>query len=104
MQRSDALLSFSAGVMLGAAFFHMLPEAAEGAGLSAIPFVLVGFLFLFLLERFVLIHVCAEPAAAAPVGLDPSTSALGALGASGPRGACEQGACGHVHGTGCDVH
>ena len=33
MRRSDALLSFSAGVMLGAAFFHMLPEAAEGAGI-----------------------------------------------------------------------
>ncbi len=61
MRRSDALLSFSAGVMLGAAFFHMLPEAVEGAGLSALPFVLVGFLTLFLLERFVLVHVCAEP-------------------------------------------
>jgi zinc and cadmium transporter len=60
-RRNDWMLSFSAGVMLGAAFFHMLPEAAEGAGLSAIPFVLVGFLFLFLLERFVLVHVCAEP-------------------------------------------
>ena len=28
-RRSDLLLSFSAGVMLGAAFFHMLPEAVE---------------------------------------------------------------------------
>jgi zinc and cadmium transporter len=65
VQRNDLGLSFSAGVMLGAAFFHMLPEAAEGAGLTAIPFVLVGFLFLFLLERFVLVHVCAEPGAAA---------------------------------------
>jgi zinc and cadmium transporter len=60
-RRSDAMLSFSAGVMLGAAFFHMLPEAVEGAGLRAIPWVLVGFLFLFLLERYVLVHVCAEP-------------------------------------------
>jgi zinc and cadmium transporter len=59
VERSDALLSFSAGVMLGAAVFHMLPEAAEGAGLAAIPFVLAGFLFLFLLERFVLVHTCA---------------------------------------------
>ena len=31
VERSDALLSFSAGVMLGSALFHMLPEAAEGA-------------------------------------------------------------------------
>ena len=28
VQRNDLGLSFSAGVMLGAAFFHMLPEAA----------------------------------------------------------------------------
>jgi zinc and cadmium transporter len=61
VRRSDLLLSFSAGVMLGAAFFHMLPEAVEGAGAQAVPFVLVGFLFLYLLERFVLVHVCAEP-------------------------------------------
>jgi zinc and cadmium transporter len=90
-RRSDALLSFSAGVMLGAAFFHMLPEAARGAGLSAIPFVLVGFLFLFLLERFVLVHVCAEPGPTA--GAEPAAEGLAA------------GA--HVHGhagTGCDVH
>jgi zinc and cadmium transporter len=82
LRRSDSLLSFSAGVMLGAAFLHMLPEATEEAGMGAIPFVLVGFLFLFLLERFVLVHVCAEPVgAAADVG--------------------------HVHahrGTGCAVH
>ncbi len=91
VQRNDLGLSFSAGVMLGAAFFHMLPEAAEGAGLSAIPFVLVGFLFLFLLERFVLVHVCAEPAsreASAPdLALAP------------------HGSPGHSHAaTGCDVH
>ena len=89
-RRNDWMLSFSAGVMLGAAFFHMLPEAAEGAGLSAIPFVLVGFLFLFLLERFVLVHVCAEP---------------------GPEGAPGHlHAHAHQHGdphdphTGCEVH
>lgn len=59
--RSELFLSFSAGVMLGAAFFHMLPEAVEGAGARAVPFVVLGFLFLYLLERFVLVHVCAEP-------------------------------------------
>jgi len=91
MQRNDEFLSFSAGVMLGAAFFHMLPEAAERAGLSAIPFVLVGFLFLFLLERFVLVHVCAEPAAAAGAATVAVSSP-----ASGR---------GHDHtATGCAVH
>jgi zinc and cadmium transporter len=71
-RRSDLLLSFSAGVMLGAAFFHMLPEAVEGAGATAIPFVLVGFLLLYSLERFVLVHVCAEPSAHAAPGLPGS--------------------------------
>ncbi len=87
-RRSDVLLSFSAGVMLGAAFFHMLPEAAEEAGLSALPFVVVGFLFLFLLERFVLVHVCAEPGPAAEAALHP------------------HGSPGHDEAavTGCDVH
>ena len=81
--RSDGMLSFSAGVMLGAAFFHMLPEAVEGAGMRAIPWVLVGFLFLFLLERYVLVHVCAEPGAAPHVHL---------------HGEADHGA------TGCEVH
>jgi len=89
MRRSDALLSFSAGVMLGAAFFHMLPEAVAGAGLRAMPFVLVGFLFLFLLERFVLVHVCAEPGPTPEALLHPH-------GTPGHQ---------HAHGaTGCDVH
>jgi zinc and cadmium transporter len=61
VRRSDVLLSFSAGVMLGAAFFHMLPEAVEAGGAAALPFVVVGFLLLYLLERSVLVHVCAEP-------------------------------------------
>ena len=95
IQRNDAGLSFSAGVMLGAAFFHMLPEAAEGAGLSAIPFVLVGFLFLFLLERFVLVHVCAEPGPGAAHGL--------ALAPHGPREHENEEAHAHAA-TGCDVH
>jgi len=89
VRRSDAFLSFSAGVMLGAAFFHMLPEAVEGAGLSAMPFVLVGFLFLFLLERFVLVHVCAEPGPLPGAAEHPH----GQAGHDHPRGA-----------TGCDVH
>jgi zinc and cadmium transporter len=99
VRRNDTGLSFSAGVMLGAAFFHMLPEAAQGAGLSAIPFVLVGFLFLFLLERFVLVHVCAEP------GVPSAADAASAPGIA----VAAHGATGHDHdqahgATGCDVH
>lgn len=87
MRRSDTLLSFSAGVMLGAGFIHMLPEAVEGAGYKVVPFVLVGFLSLFLLERFVLVHVCAEP------GPAPGAPGHGQPGHD------------HAHGaTGCQVH
>ncbi len=88
--RSDTLLSFSAGVMLGAAFFHMLPEAVAGAGRAALPFVAVGFLVLFLMERFVLVHACAEPG---PEGEEQAQRA-------------DPHAHPHVHGdgTGCEVH
>jgi zinc and cadmium transporter len=54
-------LSFAAGVMLGAAFFHMLPEAVHSGGYSAFSWTPVGFVFLFLLERYVLVHACEEP-------------------------------------------
>ena len=54
------LLSFSAGVLLGAVFFHMIPEAGkflhDGLGLA----VLGGFLLIFILERFVFVHACEE--------------------------------------------
>ncbi len=59
--RLVALLSFAAGVMFGAAFFHMLPEAYESGEFAAFAFVPAGFVFLFLLERYVLVHACEEP-------------------------------------------
>jgi zinc and cadmium transporter len=94
--RSDALLSFSAGVMLGAAFFHMLPEAVHLGGPDVIPWAVAGFLFLFLLERFVLVHVCAEPG--------PSERLLGHP-APPPHGLREHAGHDHAHeATGCDVH
>lgn len=71
--RTGLLLSLSAGVMLGAAFFHMLPEAVHEGGLSALSWTLGGFLFLFLLERYVLVHFCKEdePAGCEVHGLHP---------------------------------
>ncbi len=104
--RSDLGLSFSAGVMLGAAFLHMLPEAVEEAGPVASPFVIVGFLLLYLLERFVLIHVCAEP------GPNARLSAAGEGTLHAHPGHAHDLAHEHPHtgdlhledGTGCDVH
>jgi zinc and cadmium transporter len=92
MRRSDLLLSFSGGVMLGASFFHMLPEAVEQGGVQVLPAVLLGFLTLYLLERFVLIHICGEP------GMN---AALATATVHVPHAHP-----GHVHGdeAGCEVH
>jgi zinc and cadmium transporter len=99
VRRSDLLLSFSAGVMLGAAFFHMLPEAVERGGTAVIPFVVGGFLVLYLAERFVLVHVCAEPG---------PNRRLSTAGAPLPHHEDEHDHEHHGHadpdGTGCDVH
>lgn len=60
-QRALALLlSFSAGILLGAVFFHMLPEIGKTLGESIGLPVLAGFLLIFVMERFVFVHACEE--------------------------------------------
>jgi zinc and cadmium transporter len=60
-QRALALLlSFSAGVLLGAVFFHMLPEVGSVLGDDLGLPVLAGFLLIFVMERFVFVHACEE--------------------------------------------
>jgi zinc and cadmium transporter len=54
--RLQVYLSFSAGTMLGAAFFHMLPEAVRAGSAATIPWAAVGLLVLFFLERFFSFH------------------------------------------------
>ena len=54
--RLQVYLSFAAGAMLGAAFFHMLPEAVRLGSASMIPWAAVGLLSLFFLERFFSFH------------------------------------------------
>ena len=54
------LLAFGAGVLLGAAFFHMIPEAIDVLGRKVGIYVLAGFLFIYVLERFVMVHPCGE--------------------------------------------
>lgn len=83
-QRTRLFLSFAAGVMLGASFFDMLPEAVEEGGLGALAWVPAGFLFLFLLERYVLVHLCGEPEQGCEVH-HPQDEPPGAHG-HGPRG------------------
>jgi len=59
--RLVTFLAFAAGVMLGAAFFHMLPEAFRGGGYPSFSLVPAGFVFLVVLERNFLSHTCEEP-------------------------------------------
>ena len=54
--RLQVYLSFSAGTMLGAAFFHMLPEAVRVGSAATIPWAAAGLLVLFFLERFFSFH------------------------------------------------
>ncbi|WP_240907140.1 ZIP family metal transporter [Paludisphaera rhizosphaerae] len=63
--RLQIYLSFSAGSMLGAAFFHMLPESVEMGGAGTVRWASLGLLVLFLLERFFSFHQ-HEPAEPIP--------------------------------------
>jgi len=54
------LLSFSAGVLLGAVFFHMLPETGRVLDENIGWPILAGFLLIFVMERFVFVHACEE--------------------------------------------
>jgi zinc and cadmium transporter len=61
-QRPGALASFSAGVLLGAVFFHMLPETGRVLNAAVGWPILTGFLLIFVMERFVFVHACEEHA------------------------------------------
>src|ERR1700721_2874974 len=54
--RLQVYLSFSAGTMLGAAFFRMLPEAIRLGSVATIHWTAFGLLGLFFLERFFSFH------------------------------------------------
>ncbi len=54
--RLQLYLSFSAGVMLGAVFFHMLPESVRLGSPAVISWTAVGLVILFLVERFFSYH------------------------------------------------
>jgi zinc and cadmium transporter len=60
--RLQVYLSFSAGAMLGAAFFHMLPEAVRLGSAGTLRWASLGLLSLFFLERFFAFHHHEAPA------------------------------------------
>jgi len=54
--QTDAMIAFAAGVLLGAAFFHLLPEAVRDQGPRVLLGTVAGALALFLIERAVHRH------------------------------------------------
>ena len=64
--RAHLLLALGAGMLLGAAFFDLLPEsieAAESQGWSYRDVFLIlvaGFLAFYLIERVLVLHACPE--------------------------------------------
>ena len=54
------IIGGSAGVLLGATFIHLLPEAIE-LNPYALTFALVAFLLFYLMEQMIVIHPCDEP-------------------------------------------
>jgi zinc and cadmium transporter len=102
--RLQAYLSFAAGVMLGAAFFHMLPEAVEPGAARALAWTAAGLLGLFFLERFFSFHHHEAPAD--PERPCPTTPhehehgrghAAGLVDAEAPGGAGQAVKSGHLH-------
>ncbi|HVB80984.1 MAG TPA: ZIP family metal transporter [Candidatus Binataceae bacterium] len=56
-------VSFSGGVLLGAAFLEMIPDSAPALGPHLGAPLVAGFLMIFVLEHFVLVHPHPEGAA-----------------------------------------
>jgi zinc and cadmium transporter len=56
--RLPTILSLGAGIMLGSAFFHLMPEAYDYLGKGVGLYILIGFLFLYFIEKFITVHIC----------------------------------------------
>jgi len=55
-----AVVSFCAGVLLGAVFFHMLPQISPVLGEQVGFPIMLGFFTIFILEKFIMVHPCEE--------------------------------------------
>ncbi len=60
--RLQVYLSFSAGAMLGAVFFHMMPESVRLGSANSLRWSALGLVSLFFLERFFAFHHHEAPA------------------------------------------
>lgn len=57
---SYAIVSAAAGVLLGTAFFHLLPEVFHELGDATFLWLLLGFVAFFLIEALIGFHACRE--------------------------------------------
>lgn len=75
------VIALSGGIVVAVALFELLPEAIENVGEAhdAVPFVAIGFLGFFLLERLLVLHHRDDPEQARAHG---QVGALGAFGLS----------------------
>jgi len=55
-----ALVSFSAGALMGGAFIHLLPESVESSGSEMIIYVLFGFVLFFIIEKILFWRHCHD--------------------------------------------
>lgn len=69
--RLQLYLSLSAGVMLGAAFFHVMPEAVEKSGAYFGWWMSLGVVGLFCIERFIAPHSHEVPGQVMPLAGEP---------------------------------
>jgi zinc and cadmium transporter len=72
--RLQVYLSFSAGTMLGTAFFHMLPEAVRVGSAETLGWTAFGLLGVFFLERFFSFHHHEAHVSPAPTHSVPERS------------------------------
>ncbi|MFQ5451110.1 MAG: ZIP family metal transporter [Nitrospinaceae bacterium] len=54
------IISFCAGILLGAVFFHILPEITVVLGGKVGFSIMIGFILIFLLEKSIMVHPCEE--------------------------------------------
>ena len=56
------LISFCAGILLGAVFFHMIPVISPLLGKEMGFPIIIGFLGIYVMEKFIMVHPCEEGA------------------------------------------
>ena len=67
------LVAFGTGTLLGAAFFHIMPEAVEMSGSTAFTYILFGIVLFFFIERFIQWHHCHRLPAGEECGIKSYT-------------------------------